>query len=141
MLIADTGFWVALLWRRDSWHERAREAYARYSTQGFVSTWPVLTEACYLLGRSVGEDAKTGFLERVADRSIGVHPLVEADVERMLVLTRQYVDLPMDLADASLVVLAERLGHGRILSTDTRDFGAYRWKNHQPFKNLLIPEA
>ena len=50
---------------------------------------------------------------------------------------RRYADLPMDLADASLVLLAEHLGHGRILSTDTRDFGAYRWKSRKPFKNLL----
>ena len=52
-------------------------------------------------------------------------------------LMRDYADLPMDLADASLVILAERLGHGRILSTDRRDFRTYRWKNHHPFENLL----
>jgi hypothetical protein len=46
-------------------------------------------------------------------------------------------DLPMDFADASLVLLAEHLGHGRILSTDRRDFHTYRWKNTQPFSNLL----
>jgi predicted nucleic acid-binding protein len=49
----------------------------------------------------------------------------------------KYRELPMDLADASLVLLAEHLGSGRILSTDARDFGSYRWKNHRPFKNLL----
>lgn len=43
----------------------------------------------------------------------------------------------MDLADASLVLLAEELGHGRIVSTDKRDFRTYRWKNHEPFTNLL----
>jgi uncharacterized protein len=43
----------------------------------------------------------------------------------------------MDLADASLVILAEHLGDGRILSTDERDFKTYRWKNRKPFKNLL----
>jgi predicted nucleic acid-binding protein len=43
----------------------------------------------------------------------------------------------MDLADASLVILAEELGRGRILSTDERDLGTHRWKNHKPFKNLL----
>jgi predicted nucleic acid-binding protein len=52
---------------------------------------------------------------------------------------QQYADLPMDFADASLVLLAERLGHGRILSTDKRDFHTYRWKNNQPFLNLLCP--
>jgi hypothetical protein len=34
--------------------------------------------------------------------------------------------------------LAEHLGDGRILSTDQRDFGAYRWKQHRPFQNLLL---
>jgi predicted nucleic acid-binding protein len=43
----------------------------------------------------------------------------------------------MDLADASLVILAESLGSARILSTDCRDFHSHRWKNRQPFKNLL----
>jgi len=53
----------------------------------------------------------------------------------------KYADLPMDLADASLVILAEHLTHGRILSTDQRDCRAYRWKQHQPFQNLLFREA
>lgn len=43
-----------------------------------------------------------------------------------------------DLADASLVLLAEELGHGRILSTDQRHFRTYRWKHRKPFENLLI---
>jgi len=43
----------------------------------------------------------------------------------------------MDFADASLIVLAEELGHGRIVSTDKRDFGTSRWKNRHPFQNLL----
>jgi uncharacterized protein len=43
----------------------------------------------------------------------------------------------MDLADASLLLLAEHLGHGRILSTDLRDFGSCRWKNRKSFTNLL----
>ncbi len=51
---------------------------------------------------------------------------------------RKYSELPMDLADASLVILAEHLGHGRILTTDTRDFNAYRWKERKPFENLLV---
>lgn len=37
-------------------------------------------------------------------------------------------------------LLAEALGHGRILSIDQRDFRTYRWKNHQPFENLLLPD-
>ncbi len=46
----------------------------------------------------------------------------------------------MDLADASLVLLAEHLDDGRILSTDARDFKTYRFKNHKPFKNVLLTD-
>jgi hypothetical protein len=46
----------------------------------------------------------------------------------MPALMKRYSDLPMDLADASLVLLAESLGHGRILTTDERDFRTYRWE-------------
>ncbi|WP_254449556.1 hypothetical protein [Anabaena sp. UHCC 0253] len=49
----------------------------------------------------------------------------------------KYKDLPMDLADSSLVILAEELGHGQILSVDYRDFNTYRWKNTEPFDNLF----
>lgn len=57
----------------------------------------------------------------------------------MIQLIRRYADLPMNFADASLVVLAEQLGHGRILTVDRQDFGAYRWNNQNPFENLLLP--
>jgi predicted nucleic acid-binding protein len=50
---------------------------------------------------------------------------------------RKYRQLLMDLADASLVILAEHLGSGRILSMDRRDFGAYPWKDRRPFHNLV----
>jgi uncharacterized protein len=51
---------------------------------------------------------------------------------------QQYADLPMDLADASLVILAEQLGEGRIFSVDQRDFNTYRWNSTKPFQNLLL---
>lgn len=50
---------------------------------------------------------------------------------------QQYADLPMDLADASLVILAEHLGESRIFSVDQRDFNTYWWNNTHPFQNLL----
>jgi predicted nucleic acid-binding protein len=49
----------------------------------------------------------------------------------------RYTNLPMNLADASLVLLAEHLGCGRILTTDKRDFGAYRFNSRKPLSNLL----
>ena len=57
---------------------------------------------------------------------------------RLAALMRQHADLPMDLADASLVLVAEELGEGRVVSTDERDFHTYRWKSQHPFSNLLL---
>ena len=66
-------------------------------------------------------------------------PLTDEHLPRLQQLLEQYQSLPMDLADASLVLLAEHLGHGRIVSTDERDFQTYRWKQHYTFTNLLLP--
>jgi predicted nucleic acid-binding protein len=66
--------------------------------------------------------------------------MTAAHLHRLGVLMNQYSDLPMDLADASLVLLAEELGEGRIVSSDERDFHAYRWKNQHPFCNLLVAQ-
>ena len=52
---------------------------------------------------------------------------------------RNYATPPLDLADASLMLLAQHLGHGRILTTDERDFGACRRKSRKPVKNGLAP--
>lgn len=53
-------------------------------------------------------------------------PLDEGDAPRMRDLMRKYRDLPMDIADASLVRLAEREGLRRVFTTDRRDFNVYR---------------
>lgn len=76
------------------------------------------------------------FLEWVARGGLDIEDLVSADLPAMLVLLRKYADLPMDLADASLVVLAERTGRDTIISLDS-DFEIYRLHGKRPFRNLL----
>ncbi len=136
MIIADTGFWLALVNEADKHHT---EAKARLTdlTEPLISTWPVVTETCHLLLRECGPGSQEAFLRSYAKGAFDVFELEKAHVPRIADLMEKYADLPMDLADASLVVLAEHLGHGRILSTDQRDFGAYRWKQRRPFENLL----
>jgi predicted nucleic acid-binding protein len=136
MIIADTGFFYALLDRDDAWHERCARA-AQSLDEPLVTTWPVLTEAVYLLERTLGIEPAAALLADVASGDIVVWDLTPAAVAKLPALLRRYADLPMDLADASLVCLAEELGHGRILTTDERDFRAYRWKTRRPFEALL----
>ena len=137
MIIADTGFWLALSNETDRFHAEARDRLMKL-TEPLVTTWPVMTETCHLLSRECGPGSQVAFLQGHAQGAFSVFDLEQAHAPRLTELIERYVNLPMDLADASLVVLAEHLGHGRILSTDQRDFGTYRWKNQHPFENLLL---
>ncbi|HMT17147.1 MAG: PIN domain-containing protein [Proteobacteria bacterium] len=140
MIIADAGFFYALIDRRDAWHTRAVAALPTQA-QGWITTWPVLTEATHLITRWVGTAAAQALLREVADGAIAVWSWPAEHTARLPDLMHRYTRLPMDLADASLVLLAEHLGHGRILTTDQRDFGAYRFKSREPFDNLLLRAA
>jgi len=137
VILADTGFWLALANRRDRYHEAAKDALAGL-TEPLISTWPVLTETCHLLASRLGVDAEVRFVRSAKDGAFQLFSLEASHLPRIETLMRKYRELPMDLADASLVILAEELGTGRILSTDRRDFRTYRWKNRKPFKNLLV---
>lgn len=136
MILADTGFFVALANPRDRFHRVATETL-RALRDPLVTTWPVLTETCHLLLGRLGADAQERFLAGISKGAARVLPVEDRHLPRIEALMKKYRALPMDLADASLVIAAEELGQGRILSTDQRDFGAYRWKNRKPFRNLL----
>ncbi len=136
MIIVDTGFLYALLDRSDAWHERAVAA-APTVEEGWVTTWPALTEATHLITRRLGTQFAQALMDEVADGGLVAWDIPQGMTGRIPAMMKRYASLPMDLADASLVLLADHLGHGRILTTDERDFGVYRWKNRQPFRNLL----
>jgi uncharacterized protein len=136
MIAVDCGFLVALADPRDSWHQRA---VAQLGTQveGWITTWPVLTETSYMLQKYLDPAFSAALMDDVGVGFIDVWTWGAQEQLRLAPLMRKYLALPMDLADASLVLLAEHLGHGRILTTDQRDFGAYRWKSRKPFVNLM----
>ena len=139
MLIADSGFFYALADRSDRHHPRAL-AVLEGLNEGLITTWPVLTETTHLLNMRLSPAVSVRFLANIADGFCALHAIEPVQIRRVAALMGKYADLPMDLADASLLLLAEHLGDGRILSTDRRDFHAYRFKNHQPFRNLLLDD-
>lgn len=138
MIIADTGFFVALGNQSDRFHAQAIAVLNQFS-EPLITTYPVISETCYLLARESGIAVECTFLREIATGRIAIFQLETSHLNRMTDLIERYADLPMDLADASLVVLAEQIGHGRILTVDRRDFSVYRWQNNQPFENLLLP--
>jgi uncharacterized protein len=137
MLLIDSGFLFALADATDAWHQRA-VAQRGTAAEGWITTWPVLTETCHLYQRRIGLEPALVLMDDVVSGAIAVWTPPEAALAQIPRLMRKYALLPMDLADASLVLLAEHLGHGRILTTDQRDFGRYRWKSRKPFHNLMM---
>ena len=137
MILVDTGIWLALANQKDRHHAAAKLALAQVE-ENLVTTWPVMTETCHLLASRVGERAARAFMESATRGAFEIFELSAGHLPRIVELMLRYAKLPMDLADASLVIAAEQLASGRILSTDQRDFGAYRWKNRKPFHNLLV---
>jgi predicted nucleic acid-binding protein len=136
-LIVDTGFWLALANRRDDNHQAATLLFQKLQNVEFITTWCVVTETCYLMQKRIGIDAPKAFIRKITSGMVKIFDLAPVHCLRIEQLMEQYRNLPMDLADASLVILAEELGHGRILSVDYRDFNTYRWKNTEPFQNLF----
>ena len=136
MIIVDTGFWLALADQSDNNHEQAKRALKKVN-EPLITTWCVVTETCYLLLTRKGVYAQVAFVTSLSNGAFEVFNLEDPHIQRMVQLMEQYADLPMDLADASLVVLAEHLGDGHILSVDLRDFNIYRWQNTYPFNNLF----
>jgi predicted nucleic acid-binding protein len=137
MIIVDTGFWLALADQKDTFHERAKQALKKYD-EPLITTWCVMTETCHLLLRRKGVNTQVKFIQSFDAGLFTVFALEEGSAARIAELMAKYADLPMDLTDASLVILAEHLDHGRIFSVDQRDFNAYRWKQRSPFQNLLV---
>ena len=79
----------------------------------------------YFLGKSRGHAAQDALWSMVLSGKVRVHALSESDMSRMRVLMGKYSDTPMDLADASLVVMCEALALSIIFTTDS-DFYVYR---------------
>jgi len=140
MIIVDTGYWFGLLDRGDVYHVVCRDFLAQCH-EPLITTFPVLTETLHLLMRRGNAQQGLALLTLLSklqmQNNFSIFSLHDEHLHRITELMIKYIDLPMDLADASLVLLAEHLGHGRIVSTDQRDFHTYRWKNHHPFINLL----
>ena len=123
--LVDAGFLVALLSRRDSHHEWA-VAQAPVHTPPWRTCEAVLSETIHLLGAR-GVPAIGGLLRgRVLIAAFSL----DDDMEPVLKLLQKYADVPISLADACLVRMAETLPDPVILTTDS-DFRIYRRHSRQ----------
>lgn len=132
MILVDTGPLVALIDKgQGDLHLQCVQAHNQLMGS-LITTWPCFTEAMYFLadlrGWS-GQDILWQFIER---KALHLHKADEVECERIKYLMHKYQDVPMDLADASLVAAAETLGTNRIFTLDS-DFYVYRYRDKGTF--------
>jgi uncharacterized protein len=132
-LAVDSGPFIAWLNARDKHHSRAARFF-KARRERLVTTWPVITEVCHL----VPLKARSVFLRWIAAGGVAVFHVPDDQAALLAGLMDQYEDLPMDVADASLVWLSHHLGTVSIATTDRTDFSVYRGARGRAFKNLFF---
>jgi predicted nucleic acid-binding protein len=98
----------------------------------------VLAELDYMLGTRHGQAAQMAMLGEVVDGAYELAEFARADVGAAVKVIRRYADLRIGLADASIVVLAERYRTVDVLTFDARHFRAIAGPGGRPFR--LLPD-
>jgi predicted nucleic acid-binding protein len=129
----DSGPIIGLYNENDEWHARCEKFFGETSNITFVLTQAVIVEAVYYIqkDRSVGSavDAVVSFLNDVANGIYILHPLDAASIGRIKNLRLKYRDhKKLDFADLSLVIAAEDLKIGEIVTVDQKDFSKLQWQ-------------
>lgn len=99
-----------------------------------MTTEPVLTEALYLLSSSI--TAQRTCIDFILRGGASLVPQSAESLARAVILMEKYEDIPMDFADATLVVLAEEMNIPDVLTFDRRGFNAYRIHGKKSFRIL-----
>ncbi len=97
-----------------------------------------MTEVSHMLDFDVR--AQVDVLRWVVSRGVIVYEIDGESLSRIIELMEKYQDRPMDLADASLVVAAERLRLDEIISIDS-DFDIYRTADKAHIRNVYLDHA
>jgi predicted nucleic acid-binding protein len=138
-MLVDAGPLIALLDRSDSQHEICTHSAASIDAE-LITTWPVFTEAMHVLISRLGKRkfgiARDSLWTLVQTGQLVLVDLTASETQRAAALMRKYSDLPMDLADATLVAVAESRAMHTIFSLDS-DFRVYRILGRKSFR--VIP--
>ena len=136
MIVLDTGGMYAAIDANEELHPRAAAALASARPPRLLSPF-VLAELDYLIGSRVGHHAQIDLLGEVTGGVYRLEPFSTEDVTTATRIMERYADLRIGLADASVVVLAQRYRTVDLLCTDERHFRSLRGPGGKPFR--LMP--
>jgi len=131
--LIDAGPIIALFNKNDKYHKKILNFLNEYN--GILTTsWPVITEVSHMLAYNV--ETQIDLMKWINRGGIKIEQIEIEDIQRIIELSEKYSDIPMDLADASLVVLSERLKIKEIITIDT-DYYIYRTIKKEYIKNIF----
>jgi len=133
VILLDTSGLLAAIDDSQRQHAACAAALRRAHPPFLLSPF-VLAELDYLLAQHVGMDAQTALLQEVARGVYQLEPFGAGDLKAAIELIDRFADLKIGLADASLVVLADRHGVRDILTLDERHFRALRIGKRKRFR-------
>jgi len=132
-ILIDAGPIIALFNKNDKYHEKIKNFMKNYDGK-LISTWPVVTEVSHMLDFNV--QTQIDFLTWIKLGGVVVEDLEKEDLNRIIELSKKYSDIPMDLADASLIVLSEKMKIKQIITIDS-DYYIYRTINKEMLENVF----
>lgn len=133
-ILIDAGPLIALFDRSDKYHLKA-VAFLKDFKGKLWTTWPVVTEVSHMLDYNT--TVQQNFLIWIQRGGLQIVDLNLSDFSRLIELTEKFNDVPMDLADATLIVSSEKTGFKEIASIDS-DFYIYRDVRNQYLTNVFM---
>jgi predicted nucleic acid-binding protein len=133
--VVDSGPLYAAVDASDDDHDRCVAVLERHDLDLVVPAL-VVAEVTYLVGRRLGAEVEAAFLRGL--RAVEVEAPLPEDWARIADLVAAYADFPLGGTDASVAVLADRLGTDLIVTLDRRHFGALRSTTGRAYR--LLPE-
>ncbi|MBN1864785.1 MAG: PIN domain-containing protein [Victivallales bacterium] len=134
--VIDTGPIVALFDNSDKFHPNSLD-FIKENDRRLYTTLPVITEVMFLLDFNV--NAQSDFLLWIYSGAMEIPDLRQDDFKRIPQLMKKYRNLPMDFADASVVLACENL-ETKYVATLDKDFNIYRYQDRHPFRNIFITD-
>jgi predicted nucleic acid-binding protein len=131
-IVVDAGPLIALFRKRDKHHSRVRR-FLSAAPGRLISTLPVVTEVCHFLNAK----GKIALLTWIRQGGLSLQPIGMDDLDDIARIIARYSDREMDLADATLVWLADLVNTIDVMTIDRKDFQVYRPRSGKAF-NLVL---
>ena len=131
--IIDSGPLIALFDMNDKYHQIVLQFLESFKGE-LITSWSVITEVSHMLDFNL--QVQIDFLKWCELGGLKIYEISQDEIVNIRVMMEKYIDIPMDLADGTLMYIASKENIKNIVSIDS-DFDIYRTLKKQSLHNLL----